>query len=722
MFFGGESMKHAWQIFIQDLRNIKRVPLIGFLLVGLAILPSLYAWFNLGAAWDPYANTKGIQVAVANYDQGTEIDGEYVNIGEELVEKLEGNDNLGWVFVSKEEAERGVELGDYYASIFLSERFTEELTNVLDGEPHQAEVQYIVNEKVNAIAPKMTSTGASTIVNQINDQIIEEITKVLFQEFDKLGIELEKDLPTFRRIKQTIYQLEERFPEINELGELIINIDDNWDKVEKNFDTILAIEESLPTIHDGLEQILRLEENFSQLYVLADGIKDLEAAIESLTKAIVEIKGMTQRFSDVEDYLEEMLDTIQQANEQINDMQNHLPSENDVNITFESFYDALDEANEAISESLAHFNHLIMISTKPLIVMIDSLENEEDVEKVEKLLADLDKELISQRQMSNQAIDMYTLLYEITGDTDILEVIELLDELNESIETMQSIVDHAQLRIEEEELPTSDEINRLRLQVEHMEQLISNGQHLLDGDWISNAMEQVDREISFEQMESLNEALTLASEMTSASEEKIEKMIERLPKVEQTINETVNSVEEKLPVVVERIETLNEFVQDVLPTIEEHVNDVAKWIRTELPTIEEKYLEFMDTLDEKLPLAKEAVNELATFSRDQLPETERLVNEMADRIRIIEENDYLDELIMLLRNDLDQESEFFASPVQLLEEKMFPIPNYGSANVPFYTTLCLWVGALLLSNLITTNLHKDDYQIEFHLEMFILGG
>ncbi len=64
-------MKNIFSIFIQDIRNIIRVPLVGLLLLGLAVLPSLYAWFNLSASWDPYSNTEDVKVAIVNEDIGS---------------------------------------------------------------------------------------------------------------------------------------------------------------------------------------------------------------------------------------------------------------------------------------------------------------------------------------------------------------------------------------------------------------------------------------------------------------------------------------------------------------------------------------------------------------------------------------------------------------------------------------------------------------------------
>jgi putative membrane protein len=101
-----------------------------------------------------------------------------------------------------------------------------------------------------------------------------------------------------------------------------------------------------------------------------------------------------------------------------------------------------------------------------------------------------------------------------------------------------------------------------------------------------------------------------------------------------------------------------------------------------------------------------------------LPAAEDKVRELADRIRTFEKEGNLNELIDLLTHNAAQESDFFAAPVVLKENKLFPIPNYGSAMSPFFTTLSLWVGALLLVSLLTVEVHDGSavfhsYQVYF---------
>ena len=95
-------------IMVHDFKKIFTNPIAAVVAVGVLILPSLYAWFNIKASWDPYGSTNNLAMAVANVDEGTTIQGVEMNIGDSIIESLTGNDQIGWKFTNQEEAIAGV--------------------------------------------------------------------------------------------------------------------------------------------------------------------------------------------------------------------------------------------------------------------------------------------------------------------------------------------------------------------------------------------------------------------------------------------------------------------------------------------------------------------------------------------------------------------------------------------------------------------------------------
>lgn len=171
-------MKNIWQIFKRDVWRIKNNVIALIVIMGLTVVPCLYAWFNIAASWDPYKNTGNLKVAVASVDKGYEgslipID---INIGDRVLSTLHENDQMEWVFTNRDTAVEGVKSGDYYAAIVIPENFSNDMMSLFSEDIEKPQITYYSNAKENAIAPKVTEKGASAIQNQINQVFIETVS------------------------------------------------------------------------------------------------------------------------------------------------------------------------------------------------------------------------------------------------------------------------------------------------------------------------------------------------------------------------------------------------------------------------------------------------------------------------------------------------------------------------------------------------------------------
>lgn len=172
-------MKMIFKIFKRDVQKIFRNSMAIILVIGVAVLPSLYAWFNIYANWDPYGSTDNMMVAVINEDKGVYIKDFKISVGEQIVTNLKGNKSINWQFVSKEKALSGVEAGKYYAAIEIPAGFSDSLTSILTTDFVQPQITYYANEKKNAIATKITDKVVSTVQTQVNETFITTVVDVL---------------------------------------------------------------------------------------------------------------------------------------------------------------------------------------------------------------------------------------------------------------------------------------------------------------------------------------------------------------------------------------------------------------------------------------------------------------------------------------------------------------------------------------------------------------
>ena len=236
-------MKNIIEIFRKDIKEVFRKTNTWIIIVGLIFLPSMYAWPNILSSWDPYGHTNNIKVAVTSEDDGATVDGKELNLGKSLVEGLKNNKNLDWQFVSnKQQAEDGVRIGDYYASIVVPKNFSQDMTSVSRTEPKRSTIEYTVNEKINAISPKITNSGASAIANNISKNFVETANGIIFEKLHEAGIKFEENLPSIEKAKEEIFKLNDNFSTYEStLSELI-------GKVEYGYNILNNVQNTLPEI------------------------------------------------------------------------------------------------------------------------------------------------------------------------------------------------------------------------------------------------------------------------------------------------------------------------------------------------------------------------------------------------------------------------------------------------------------------------------------------
>ncbi|MDG4656930.1 YhgE/Pip domain-containing protein [Ectobacillus antri] len=310
-------MKQIWNIYKTDWKNIRSTPVVMLLIAALIVLPSIYAMVNIQSVWDPYKHTSGILVAVVNEDEGAILKDKSIAIGNEVIENLKHNKKLGWIFVDRDQAAQGVEHGIYYASLRIPQDFSKRIVSFVEERPQKPEIIFTVNEKVNAIAPKIATSGATGITAQITASFVETVGNAIFSGFNKAGIELERELPTIQNAINRIFELEKDMPRIREMGETAIMLETKLPDVEKKAQKlldleakipvlqdigarILQIEAKLPVIEDAGQTLLRIQEKWSEMERAAFLVTDMVKILQDLQNQIKEAIEQTKAAKDVQ--------------------------------------------------------------------------------------------------------------------------------------------------------------------------------------------------------------------------------------------------------------------------------------------------------------------------------------------------------------------------------------------------------------------------------------
>ena len=157
------------------------------IVIGLSIIPSLYAWFNILSNWDPYGpeSTSNLKIAVYSADEGIDMGGLSLNIGDSVIDALKANQTMGWQFTdTMDEATDGVYSSEYYAALIIPEDFSEKMISFLNGEVQNPQIIYYENEKKNAIAPKITSKAKTAVQEQVNATFVSTLAEVMLKVND----------------------------------------------------------------------------------------------------------------------------------------------------------------------------------------------------------------------------------------------------------------------------------------------------------------------------------------------------------------------------------------------------------------------------------------------------------------------------------------------------------------------------------------------------------
>ena len=180
-------MRNILNIIVHDFRRLTASVVALVILMGLVVVPCLFAWLNILSNWDPFepASTGRVPVAVVNTDEGTDMLGMEINVGEKFIDAVGGNDMIGWKILSdKDKAIDRVYAGEYYAAVIIPEDFSDKIMSFTSGDLQHPVILYYENEKTNAIAPKITDKVRDTLKEEIDATFVDTLGSYITEAAD----------------------------------------------------------------------------------------------------------------------------------------------------------------------------------------------------------------------------------------------------------------------------------------------------------------------------------------------------------------------------------------------------------------------------------------------------------------------------------------------------------------------------------------------------------
>ncbi|WP_142427183.1 YhgE/Pip domain-containing protein [Enterococcus durans] len=739
------SIKNTLKLYLLDWKRIFKNPIATILIIAIMIIPSLYAWFNIKALWDPYGNTGELPIAVYSADKPAEFQGKEIAIGKEVIKSLHDNKQLGWQFVdSKKELEDGVRSGEYYAGIYLPEDFSEDLLSFTSGDINKPKIEYTVNEKINAIAPKITDKGATAIQTQISDEFIKTASSTLLKVFNEIGYDIDSNLVSINKVKSMILSTDENLDTIDGYTQQVLDLQKQLPDIKEKLNKANEFIDYLPKVDEMGQKVVELNGKMPQLQEQAKIILDLQQKIPEIQNAGKQLAEIDGDFSSIQETMNQGINEAKQGLTIIQQVQDILPDVKNLegqanNLASQTktganqLKDALPGITTSVKTTLDSIGQ-VATTTSSLASTInqaiwDNQLTDDEKQKIGEVLTNFANSIPEQQNAIDQLVSFLTKLQENAGNTKLQNIIDALNNAKPVLSILQERVTALNQAIQSGNI---ENVKTLLRQVQDAAKNVNSLVSAIDPAQASSTVESILNQV-ISTIETAQGALSKADQIdfdsllssTKATVTNavaiLEKYQKEMPAIGQEIHDANTMLNGNMATIVDGTNKGADLYNNDLPVLANKLNLAADFIQNDWPTLKNEITGTMSTVNEKMPQVETAVNAAADLITNDWPSIKAGIQKAADAIRKGEQEVDLGEVIKLLKLDATKESDFFTSPVELKTNALYPIANNGSASTPFYTALCLWVGAVLLSSVATTDFYlgKKDRNNFTKREQFV---
>ncbi len=354
--------RNIQKIIASDIKRMSKNVVAYIVIIGLTVIPCLYAWFNILSNWDPYGQkaTSNLQVAVVSVDKGEKIGSKKLNIGNMIIDNLKENKTIDWKFVdSKKAAVNGVHAGDYYAALVINEDFSSDMISFLNSDIKNPKITYYENEKKNAIAPKITGKVKTAIQREVDVAFISTIADTLVQTGDYLVTEDENN---------------------NHSGQIIGKLE----QLDNNMKTMILVLDSYNTTMDasgsvitsGKDVLTNANDTLAMAEILANSMKETIESVSNTSNISSDV--ITQYTDETKQKLEELnvSDLKTQVKTSLNDARNAINVFSEKEKAAKASWDSVKGTLSAIDTGNADMNKKISESVTSMDDTISKLDSD----------------------------------------------------------------------------------------------------------------------------------------------------------------------------------------------------------------------------------------------------------------------------------------------------------------------------------------------------------
>ena len=700
-------MKNIWGIFCRDIEKLTESVVPVIVIIGLCLVPCLYAWFNIMSNADPYgpASTSNIKVVVATEDKGSELMGLELNIGEMVIDGIKGNDQMGWCFVdTREEAMDGLYAGDYYAALIVPKDFTKNFLSILDGDLVHPEVEYYENEKKNAIAPKITNKAKTAVQEQINSTIVSKVAdslKTISSIFNALGLDSDdiadgltekmdsacEKLDTMRKLMRSVKVLAADTQNLLEVG--AITLDDAGQVMIDGGAVSHQAGITAGTIYDSS---VTSEQN------ILNALNDIDQNLADTINLFGAWAGDPQFAGNVDGYLASASDSLYYAESLGADLSS---------VDFGTVQNNISSMRSLLNATTDNtFSKQYLNYSEPTVTLLNTYSADANaaanaIANALNYANDVYNDLASGIDPTASFSNLYGALSTASGYTDMSYELSLYD---------AAVIEYNAGN------PSSAMscINDLSLTLDSKYSLISEAAGYIDSAYndVAAAQQLVydyqDKRAFYQQTLDMIDANIDALESLKAvapatSQAQIDNIIASLEDLRRNVADSGDpaNADSFIAQANEIRQQLREAALSLNSNVNGMIQDAAQQTQETMASMEELMIAGADGA---VSLADTMQRFASAMASSQLTIDEAIelsdqvydyVKSVADDVRRMVNSEAFHQMMDVLENNPDGLADYLVSPVDMRTVIVYEIADYGSAMSPYYIMLALFVGSLL---------------------------
>ncbi|MGY3767013.1 YhgE/Pip family protein [Vagococcus vulneris] len=395
----------------QEFINIFKNKILLISVIAITFIPILYASVFDKSVWDPYGMAKDLPVAVVNEDKPTELMGQKVDVGNQVVNQLKSNKDLKWEFVSADEAEKGMKDLYYYMIVTIPKDFSKNATTLIDKKPEKMQITYTTNDSLNYIGREIAEIGATTLESQVRNNVTQSYVTALNEVGKKAVQGIDEASNGASQLAKGTDQLQSGLKQytggVTQAADGSVQLKDGIGQLAGN---IGPLSSGVTQLNDGAAQLS------SGLGMINNKVQPMSGKVNELSAGLTELstgsKELEQALGNIEGNISESSQQIIAGNlAQINaDLESILTDSSklqDVSLDASEISQNLNK----ISDSLNTIGSTLVVDSTALQAKVtDSINQLEGVDDAVKnqVIKDINSDIIGFENEQNKKIENFT--------------------------------------------------------------------------------------------------------------------------------------------------------------------------------------------------------------------------------------------------------------------------------------------------------------------------